>query len=53
MKKKRSIMHSIAAAPHIFWSVLFIVLPLIIVIFYAFTDENGSFAFSNIASLPD
>ena len=52
MKKKRSIMHSIAAAPHIFWAILFIVLPLIIVVFYAFTDANGNFSFANIASLP-
>lgn len=50
-------MRSIAAAPHIFWACLFIVLPLIIVIFYAFTvvnpDGSFSFSFSNIASLPD
>ena len=32
---------------------LFIVLPLIIVVYYAFTDANGDFSFSNIASLPD
>ena len=51
MKKKRSIMHSIAAAPHIFWAILFIVLPLFIVVFYAFTDENGAFTFDNLASL--
>ena len=51
MKNKRSIMHSIAAAPHIFWAVLFIVLPLIIVVFYAFTDDGGSFTFQNLASL--
>ena len=51
MKKKKSIMHSIAAAPHIFWAALFIILPLIIVVFYAFTDENGAFTFSNLASL--
>ena len=51
MKNKRSIMHSIAAAPHIFWAVLFIVLPLIIVVFYAFTDKSGSFTFENLASL--
>ena len=57
MNKKKSLMRSIAAAPHIFWAILFIVLPLIIVIFYAFTEQNpdGSFSFSfeNIASLPD
>ncbi len=53
MKKKRSIMRSIAAAPHIFWAVLFIILPLIIVLYYAFTDANGNFSFVNIASLTD
>ena len=51
MKKKRSIMHSIAAAPHIFWAALFIILPLIIVVFYAFTDESGEFTFANLGSL--
>lgn len=44
-------MQSIAAAPHIFWAVLFIVLPLIIVAYYAFTDSYGNFSFSNIVSL--
>ena len=51
MKNKKSIMHSMAAAPHIVWAVLFIILPLIIVVFYAFTDENGTFTFQNLASL--
>ena len=51
--KKRSVMNSIAAAPHIFWAILFIVLPLIIVIFYAFTDDAGMFSFENILSLGD
>lgn len=53
MKKKNSIMRSIAAAPHIFWAILFIVLPLIIVLYYAFTDSEGSFSFENIVSLGD
>lgn len=44
-------MQSIASAPHIFWSVLFIILPLLIVAYYAFTDENGAFSFANLASL--
>ncbi len=51
MKKKRSVMQSITAAPHIFWAILFIILPLIIVVFYAFTDETGSFTLANLASL--
>ena len=53
MKKNKSLMRSIAAAPHIFWAVLFILLPLFIVVYYAFTDSEGNFSFSNIASLPD
>lgn len=51
MKKKRSLLASISAAPHVFWSILFIVLPLIIVIYYAFTDAEGVFSFENILSL--
>ena len=46
-------MRSIAAAPHIFWAILFIVLPLIIVVYYAFTDGDGNFSFENITSLAD
>ena len=53
MKKKHSFMRSVAAAPHIVWSVMFIVLPLLIVVYYAFTDSSGNFSFSNITSLTD
>ena len=57
MKQKKSLMRSIAAAPHVFWAVLFIVLPLIIVVVYAFSgsDAEGNlyFSFENIASLPE
>ena len=51
--KKHSLMRSISAAPHIFWSILFIILPLIIVIHYAFTDGDGNFSFENITSLAE
>lgn len=53
MKKKRSLMQSIAAAPHIFWAVLFIILPLFIVLYYAFTDADGAFTFENVTSLSE
>ena len=46
-------MSSIAAAPHIFWAILFIVLPLIIVIGYAFTNPEGVFTLENVESLSD
>ena len=53
MKKKRtsSLLQRYAAAPHIVWSVLFIIVPLIFVAYYAFTDvTTGSFTLDNIAS---
>jgi len=53
MNNKRSIMRSIAAAPHIFWAILFIILPLLIVVYYAFTDADGNFSFENITSLSE
>ena len=53
MNKKKSLMRSIAAAPHIFWAILFIILPLVIVVFYAFTDADGNFSFENIAALSE
>ncbi len=53
MTKKKSLMRSIAAAPHVFWAVLFIAVPLLIVAYYAFTDADGAFSFENILSLSD
>jgi spermidine/putrescine transport system permease protein len=48
-KTQRSLLQRYAAAPHIVWSVLFIIVPLIFVAYYAFTDD-GTFTFSNIAA---
>ncbi len=53
MKEKRSFMRSAAAAPHIVWAVLFIVVPLIIVVYYSFTDRSGAFTLDNIKGLGD
>ena len=53
MTKKKSFMRSISASPHIVWAVLFIVFPLLIVAYYAFSDGEGGFSFSNLASLTD
>ena len=46
-KKKRSL----AAYPYIFWSALFIVVPLLIVLYFSFTDSTGSFSFENFKRL--
>ncbi len=48
-RDNRSLLARYAAAPHIVWSVLFIIAPLIFVAYYAFTDVTGSFSFSNLS----
>lgn len=45
MKKK------LIAAPYLIWMVLFIVAPLLIVVYYAFTDSAGHFSIANILTL--
>ena len=39
------------ATPYIVWMLLFTVIPLAIVVFYAFTDGSGRFSLSNITSI--
>ncbi len=49
--KKRSFSENFAAVPHSVWALLFIVAPLIFVIYFAFTDTYGNFTFDNITML--
>lgn len=51
MKKKLSFLERAALVPHTAWVVLFIVAPLLIVAYFAFTNANGEFSFSNIQLL--
>ena len=51
MKKKRSVFERIVGAPYMVWSALFIIAPLLFVVYFAFTDRNGNFTFDNIMSL--
>lgn len=51
MKHKRSLLERAAAVPHMVWAVLFIVGPLLFVLYFAFTDTKGSFTLSNISLL--
>lgn len=46
---RKSLFGRIAAAPHILWTVLFILAPLIFVFYYAFQNPDGSFGFKSIA----
>ena len=50
-KKKRT--GSLAASPHIVWTVMFIVAPLLFVIYYTFTDYYGAFTLDNIFALKE
>lgn len=49
--KKSSVFQRIAAAPHLLWSAIFIIAPLLFVVYFAFTDRDGGFTFENILSL--
>lgn len=49
--KKTSFLRSVAAAPHVVWSVMFILCPLLFVAYFAFTDAQGTFTFENILNL--
>ena len=48
---ERSWLARLAAYPHMVWSALFIVAPLMFVAYFAFTDSNGNFTFENIQNL--
>ena len=49
--KKKSFFEHIATAPYAFWASIFIVGPLLVVLYFAFTDQKGNFTFENILSL--
>ena len=43
----------ILAAPYLVWSAAFILLPLLMVVFYGCTSEDGSFSLENLLALGD
>ena len=49
VKEKSSVLQRFLAAPYMVWAVLFILVPLVFIAYYAFTDDNFSFTFDNIA----
>lgn len=53
MNKKSTLSQKLCTSPHIVWSAIFIVVPLIMVVYYAFTDANGAFTLDNITRLGD
>ena len=39
--------------PYVVWMILFVVVPLLIMAYYGFTDQNGNFTWSNIISMAE
>ena len=48
IRQKGGLLQSLVLAPYSVWAVLFIVVPLLFVAYYAFTDSNFHFTFDNI-----
>ena len=46
---KKSFFGRAWASPHIVWAILFIIAPICFVVYYAFTDSNGTFTLSNFS----
>ncbi len=49
--KNRSLMKYLASAPHVLWAFLFILAPLVFVVYYSFTDKEGNFTLDNFTAL--
>ena len=49
--QNKSLMARFMAAPHVVWAVLFIIAPMLFVLYYAFTDKSGAFTVDNISAL--
>ena len=41
------------AMPYIVWMIIFTVIPLILVTYFAFTDGNGNYTMANISEVKD
>lgn len=49
--KNSSLTQKLINAPYIIWSVIFIIAPMIMVVYYALTDRSGAFTVDNIKAL--
>lgn len=47
----KSITRKLVDKPYLIWAVLFIIAPLIMVVYYAFTDSSGAFSLSYIKAI--
>lgn len=52
-KRAPSLGTSLLNAPYVLWAALFIIIPLLIVVYYTFAGEDGGFTLDNIVNLRD
>ncbi len=48
---KKSFGSRFVSAPYVVWAAIFVIAPLVMVVYYAFTDANGNFTFEYIRNL--
>lgn len=49
VREKASVMQRMLSAPYTVWAMLFILVPLVFIAYYAFTDDNFNFTLDNIS----
>ena len=53
IKKHKGVKRSLFSMPYSLWMIVFTILPLILIGYYAFTDVNGKFTFDNFITFWD
>ena len=49
----RKLGRQLLAGPYLVWMIGFILLPIVIILYYAFTNTSGAFTWDNIAAIAD
>ena len=49
----RKLGRQLLAGPYLVWIIGFILLPIVIILYYAFTNTSGAFTWDNIAAIAD
>ena len=53
VRRNRGVKRSLFAAPYTLWMIIFTIVPLIIIVYYALTDASGSFTLNNLRDFWD
>ena len=53
VRRNRGVKRTLFAAPYSLWTILFTVLPVILIGYYAFTDQSGAFTLDNFRNFWD